>query len=276
MVKNFLINLVALVVLGGLTYQFRGTLFEEPCDRPIPYTLGTFDTQFNVSKDYFLKAILDAEAAWEGAYGKDLFIYEPEESGEILQINLVYDYRQAATKNLKNLGVEVKETKASYDAIKAKIENLKKEFEAAKKAFEARLAKWNSGPQTDRNEFEKLQSMQRELNRKIDEINSLVVTINRLAQTLNLTVEKYNTITVSRGESFEEGVYYSEEGKEGIDIYEFESRAKLVRVLAHELGHALAMNHVPDPKALMYELNQGSALTPTEADLTELKRVCES
>ena len=65
-------------------------------------------------------------------------------------------------------------------------------------------------------------------------------------------------------------------GVETITIYEFSNTTKLVRVLAHEFGHALDLDHVEDEKAIMYEINKGTALKATDADVAELNSVCRT
>jgi len=322
--KKFLKILIPLIIIGVIVYQFWPTLSVRflpvfnnlknnfsavfikkiPCAEPIPYNLGTFDTKFNISKNYFLNALTDAEAIWEKPFGKNLFTYAPTDSAQdVLKINLIYDYRQQATSKLASLGITVNDNRASYDMLKSKFTALKKKYDTEQNAFNARVEIFNQkqqayeeevkfwnkkdgAPQKEyetlqatrlalENEAKELQAIQTHLNDMADEINAFVVALNRLITSLNLSVEKYNTTNVSRGESFEEGVYSSDGFNREIDIYEFSSRDKLVRVLAHELGHALDLEHVSDSKAIMYELNQGNNMTLTNADLAELKIKCE-
>jgi chromosome segregation ATPase len=280
---------------------------DSPCIEPIPYTLGTFDAKFGISKEYFLGALADAEAVWEkpqGDYsGKNLFEYVPADSGNsVMKLNLIYDYRQQATSKLSSLGIVVNDNRASYDMLKAKFDALKIQLDKDKTSFNAKVAAfnrrgqayekevkyWNARGGASGEEYNKLQAeksaldiesrqiqiLQNNLNGKTDEVNALVVTLNRLITSLNLSVEKYNTTSTARGESFEEGVYSSDGLRKEIDIYEFSNRAKLVRVLAHELGHSLGLEHVADPKAIMYKLNQGNSEALTADDLAALQKLC--
>ena len=307
-----------LIILLGLAYQFRAplegqfsslqnkvhTLFAPaPCAQPIPYNLGTFDTQFGISKADFLSALTEAEGIWSKPFGKQFFIYSPTDTNaSVLKINLVYDYRQQATSKLAGLGIVAKNDQASYDSLKAKYTQLQTQYTATKntltaqvesfqkqqQAYNAEVDSWNKkggAPQADYDRLQtekstldtesaQLQTSQNNLNGMVDEINALVVVLNRLVATLNLSVNQYNTVNGTLGDSFEEGVYVEDGPVRHIDIYEYSDHNKLVRVLAHELGHALGLQHVTDPKAIMYKFNQGTGLAATQADINELKTVC--
>ena len=122
--------------------------------------------------------------------------------------------------------------------------------------------------------YENLHMRQEEMKQMTDIINSLVVVINEIATNYNLEVVNSRDEGNRLGTEFCEGNYTSKDGKQTITIYQFDNGERLVRVLAHELGHALGLIHNNSPEAIMYRLNQSDSLELAPADIAALKTRC--
>ncbi len=239
-----------------------------PCQQPIKYTVGSFDGRFNLSKADFIRAIEDGGHIWENNIGKNLFEYDSSAKKGDLVVNLIYDYRQKAVDENKVLTSRIDASKDSVDTIKLQITGLQNEYDQASKEYLSLVSQYKKR-QID---FNTVEAKRLEVNRLADEVNAMIKKYNLQVKSINSTIQ---TVNQSAGKEFEEGLYSSDSKGEKIDIYEFSDRDVLVRVLAHELGHALGLGHNENPESIMFYLNDSKNIKPTKDDLGELKTICK-
>lgn len=279
--KYFWLFLLLLVAGLGVLLAFNKTaqaqaknmLFASPCDTPIHYRIGTVDSRFDITRETLQADINQADGIWSKVYGKNLFVYDPNAG---LSVNLVYDGRQSLTNKVSQLEGELDTNKTN---LKSQIDSYKQQsqdFQQRLKELNQEIDYWNSQGGAPADEYDKLTTEQNQLR---DEAQQL----NQIAQRLNLSTDQYNdqvnqlnqtinTFNQALTKKPEEGLYDPQ--KNTIDIYFDTSQAELVHTLTHEMGHALGMNHVQDPRAIMNPYTN-TYIVPTNDDIQELQRVCQ-
>ncbi|HEY0907925.1 MAG TPA: matrixin family metalloprotease [Candidatus Paceibacterota bacterium] len=287
--------LIAVIIVGSFSYSAYAFLWNR-CDNPLEYSIGTFATKFNLSRANFISALKEAEAVWETPVGKDLFAYK-ETKG--MPVNLIYDERQALADKNKSLEASIDRVqesaatvKRSLDAANAAYSKEKAAYQAEVSQYEARLAAhtknvnyWNSRGGAPSGEYAKLNQEGTTLRSMYAALDAHRLKVNALAAQSGKLVDQYNSyvkdinanvevINQTADREFEQGEYVSDSKGERINIYEFTTREALVRVLAHELGHALGIDHNNGTTSIMYYLNNGKGKTASAEDVAALKKIC--
>jgi hypothetical protein len=287
------------------TEQLYLKVTKQRCSRPIKYSLGTLDEEFNLSREEVLEAVKKAEAIWEKNDNRDFFEYDSEAK---FKINLVYDERQELNQEKKLLdeyldGSEKKnkEMEKAYEELEGEYNKLPDYlFDAAGKlnedtyAYEMRVIDYNYGLDYDKGtekklnkERENLEARRAKLISQENYLNSLGTKMNKIAEEgkklvdeHNGKIEEFNKKHKSKeGKVFEEGSYEKNIDMESISIYAFFDMDNLVMIIAHEFGHTLGIGHVSNAKSLMYFLNEkqekGDNMELTNEDKNALNEVCD-
>lgn len=301
---KILIIILALIYGGFLLVKEAGVVEEinlsakGPCEEPIKYSLGQIDSQFNLSSKEFKSLISEAEVFWEDSAKRNLFEYDAAVS---FRISLIFDERQMQTFDSEKLESALKKLETEHNDLIKQFGSLQNayrkklaDYNAQLSLYEKRLKKYNKdvkywndrggAPADEYADLEKEKKKLKELANSLEqqrlEVNSLAVKTNQVIKKENQVVEKYNTDVATYkskyGESreFEKGVFDGE----GINIYQYKEKDDLRLTLIHELGHALGLNHLENPRSIMYYLMgeqemENPVLTPE--DLQELNEVCQ-
>lgn len=253
--------IISAIAGSGLYYQYQNT---RPCTHPISYSIGAVDARFGITNSALIDDAKTAAAIWNKAAGKTVLVYDPKAG---LKINLIYDAREANAK----LGTRIAEKQAEEDAARATLDTAQAQYLAAQTAYNQKVKAVNARGGATSSESAALDAERISLNALADTINSKVVAFNASIAALNAVVNEYNK---TAGHTFEEGQYVRDSSGERINIFEFVGALQLERVLAHEFGHAIGLDHNADPKSIMYAQNESGNLVPTASDLFALRVVC--
>ncbi len=272
MINKIATTLFILLIIFAGFYIYQNEFAS--CKNPIFYDIGGFDNRFGISKDKFLTTIKEAETVWESKIDRNIFEYKPLSK---FKINLVFDERQKSTIEASESKEGIEGSRSQYDSLVADYKALAASYEGDLRrynnnvyVFEARLKEYNDyvaeingrGGATppehkeleqERKELEEqkaiLDNQRLILNGRASELNSLGDTVNAIAGDLNIDVDIHNQ-RFGEAREFDQGEYSGDQ----INIYQFETVGDLRLVLAHELGHALGIDHVENPVSVMYHL----------------------
>jgi len=292
---------LGLLLLFGCTlgvWWQRGQSYV-PCTRPLAYRLGQVDERFGLRPGAFHDAIHQAEQVWETALGENLFEYDPAAR---LTINLIFDERQQTALASQRLADKLEQTVSSHATLAEshaywhQVLNEKTQayaqavadYQARGEQYQVNVQKWNAQGGAPHQVYADLESERQHLQEWLQQLDSDRADLQNLVKTVNTLAERSRTLTATYnrqvktykslyGENrhFHKGEY---NGKT-ITIYQFHDLNDLILVLAHELGHALGVDHVKNPEAVMHDSIGEQDLEPvalTPDDIMALRTVCDA
>jgi archaellum component FlaC len=275
-----------------------------PCDEPIYYSIGTFDDRFGLDKETFKKYLYEASEIWNKNLPQKVFSYKENSN---FKVNLVFDRRQEFTddrqsanqsldefnKQIGELDNVIKNSKSEYESLENTYQSMVSDLKNQEAEYRKQVEYWNSRGGAPKGEYEKLNVEAKNLeilskevndfaskiNLKINNLNLILKQRNELAKSYNSVVNNYNN-KFGHGLEFNQAEYRfpGETGEGEINVYQFLDSKSLLLAITHEFGHALGMEHVENPKSIMYYSSRedtNSTIKPNLDDLKELNRVCK-
>lgn len=271
MKKILSLTLIASVIVLCFHLYFKTY---NPCDTPILYKIGIIDPKFGLTHD---EVLIDSQRAVEilsNVYGKNLFFYSPDK-GE-LTINFVFDERSELNVNInKKLNNIDEESSVLQQKIKVYEEDVKI-FESKLNEYNKRVQKYNSEGGAPTEIYSSMEREQGILQLEGNALNKRAEDLNLAAKNYNLNVDEFNKNVNDFNQALiekpEEGLF--DPVNNSITVYFVNNKAELIHTLAHELGHAMSMDHVANPRGIMYALSS-NYLELTADDVQELYKACK-
>ncbi|HEX6983495.1 MAG TPA: matrixin family metalloprotease [Balneolaceae bacterium] len=300
--KNIILSIALFSVFLAAVVIIPSTGSPGPCVEPLTYRIASIDPRYDIDQKQLTKIMKDVGKLWSTVLNKPLINYN--ESGEIA-IHLVYSDNQYKSRQEQKLSNKIEVKRQQITLLKQQYERLSDLYEKKenrlKKLFENHnqmvqrlnesFVKWRARGISENKEhiirekkrqisnikyrvdqqYAEIKSLRNRLNQKSKQLNALTTQTNELIKAYN---QKFAEIR-----EFHQGRYVQRGDLRMIKIFQFNNRKELSLVLAHEIGHALGLDHVENPESIMYYLMSEQNvvdLALSKEDIEALENHCES
>lgn len=259
---------------GQLKVQFDRYFYYSPCDSPVKYKIGSIDSKFHLSQDELIADLDQASQIWNRAEGKKLLQFNPQTAQ--LEVEMIYDDRQALKTQINQLEGNLKQTSSSLQPSIAEYDKLTVDFKQRLQGLNNQIEKINKRGGATQDEYNQITNEQNDLKALAEKLNQMAKDLNKSTNLYNQGVSQLDQTMDTFNQALdlrpEEGLYKPAENK--IEIYFYVTRNELIHTLAHELGHALGLNHNINQKSIMYPKST-EQVTLSQEDLNDLTIICQ-
>lgn len=300
MKNNLLIIIITAITAGifALFYSVEGS--PAPCSKPLTYRIASIDSRYNIDKQQVRKLMLKVEQLWSTALGRELLVYD--DHGEV-GIHLIFSSDQQRSREERKLSEKIEAHKARHKLLSEEYDRLSNIYKNRQTNFKALVVDYNRTVKRLNNSFSEWQSggvseaeerairqekrelknlkyradqLETELNSMRKRLNQKSTRLNGLSKRINNQIQEYNSRYAKR-RKFHQGRYIKNGPHQTIKIFQFGNKQELMAVLAHEMGHALGLDHVKNPESVMYYLMDAQNihnLALSDQDMEALKTRC--
>lgn len=277
-----------------------------PCSEPFLYSIGNPDSRFSISKQEVTDAAHAAATLWNRSSNNNVLILndQPSEESEIL-IQLVYDERQQRTdselrfrERIRSEQLKLDREQASHDRKRDRFELRSEEYRKLTEETTQELNKLNNWVQeknaeggftgSDLEQFENrkanVEGRQDKVRQRRQELDHMAQSINKEMEMLNEAYANHNRLIDQYNKEyagdlrFTKATFQKTPNGGVVTVSQFMNKKELTLIIAHELGHALGIDHLDTPESIMYSRMGAQQLNPilqlSDSDVAAVKEIC--
>ncbi len=271
----------------------------KPCSEPMSYSIGEIDTGFAITRDEVATVAKSAANLWNSD-GSELLVEQKgdEGYGADIVINFVYDERQQRTdaelrfrEKIKSEQIRLDQRQKENDLRRDRFDEESRHYLELANRTTLELSELNSWvserndaggfTESEYEEFTQRKSTVEQKQEKViyerGKLDAMAAAINREIDELNMKFSEINTLVDQYNEEFAGDMRFTKAtyqrlGNRGlITVSQFMGKSELVLILAHEMGHALGIDHLQNPEAIMHG-RMGSQQMYPEVQITDEDR----